>query len=626
MIHTDIKILSSKQIQNAKNRISSGREYKNAQWLLEHKNVKLPPLKAMVTDPLFNGTLYFVRITFNTPSGAISITNADIQTALNYSQSAIIPISAYALQYGSNSVNVSNNIIQYSVNLTSNTYNNSNLIGWVNDIASTNSLPTGSSCVVVLNPVGITNTDADRAGGIGGFHGKANLPFCFCNVYGQNFTVNDSQNTYAQVLSHEIAEMTVDPLANVVNPEVCDACAGNCGNLWLDFFDNNNQFIDGSQNLPPPFSYNFFINSLVQPAFYNPATECAIPGSNLRAVCVYDYAPRKGGPAESWAVSWGTGRLDVFGAGENNELLHRWFDGSWTGPESLGGTLGSIYPSAVSWGTGRLDVFGVGENRELLHWWFDGTWTGPESLGGTLGNMFPSAVSWGTGRLDVFGAGGNSELLHWWFDVGTWNGPESFDSGMWTNSKPTVVSWGTGRLDVFGVGFNHELLHRWFDGTSWNGPVSRGGNLLFSTSQSAVSSKTGHLDVFGVGGNNELLHWWFDGTWHTESFDSGMWINSKPSVVAGCSGRLDVFGEGENNVLLHRWRDAGGSWNGPESLGGTLLTGAAPAAVSSNAGQIDVFGLGQNHDLLQWTFSGTTNTWTVLAMSLDSGRWRSDVD
>src|SRR5215831_3064191 len=94
-------------------------------------------------------------------------------------------------------------------------------------------------------------------------------------------------------------------------------------------------------------------------------------------------------------------------------------------------------------------------------------------------------VGWCPGRLDVFGAGGNSELLHWWSTVdGTnWNGPESFDSGMWTNSKPTVVSWGPGRLDVYGVGFDHELLHRWFDGTSWNGPVSRGGILLFSTSQ-----------------------------------------------------------------------------------------------------------------------------------------------
>jgi hypothetical protein len=337
-------------------------------------------------------------------------------------------------------------------------------------------------------------------------------------------------------------------------------------------------------------------------------------------------------PAESWAVSWGPGRLDVFGAGENNELLQR----SWTTPgpppAPLGGTLGMIYPSAVSWDTGRLDVFGVGENRDLL-WWssFNGIWApGPVSLGGTLGSLFPSAVSWGPGRLDVLGVGLNNELLHWWFD-GTWTGhTESLDSGMWTNSKPTVVSWGPRRLDVFGVGFNHELLHRWYDGTTWwppGGPESVtalvGGTLLFSTSQSAVSSNAGQLDVFGVGENNELLYWSFNGTWRAPvSFDSGMWTCSKPSVVSWCSGRLDVFGEGENNVLLHRWFDGTG-WNGPESLGGTLLTGAAPAAVSSNAGQLDVFGLGQNHDLLQWSFNGTTWTGPV---SLDPGRWRSDVD
>jgi hypothetical protein len=337
-------------------------------------------------------------------------------------------------------------------------------------------------------------------------------------------------------------------------------------------------------------------------------------------------------PAESWAVSWGAGRLDVFGAGENNELLQRSLP-PWTGPVSLGGTLGMIYPSAVSSSTGHLDVFGVGENRELLWWSFNdpGPWAGPVSLGGTLGNLFPSAVvstvlgvGWCPGRLDVFGVGLNGELLHWWFAGGNWNGPQSFDSGMWTNSKPTVVSWGPGRLDVFGVGFDHDLLHRWFDGTSLNGPVTRGGNLLFSTSQSAVSSKTGQLDVFGVGDNNELLYWSLIGTTWTGpvSFDSGMWTSYKPSVVSLSSGRLDVFGEGEDNVLLHRWFD-GTSWNGPVSRGGTLLTGAAPAAVSSNAGQLDVFGLGQNHDLLQWSLIGTTWTGPV---SLDPGTWRSDVD
>lgn len=155
-------------------------------------------------------------------------------------------------------------------------------------------------------------------------------------------------------------------------------------------------------------------------------------------------------PAESWAVSWGAGRLDVLGEGENNELLQR-SSPPWTGPVSLG-ALGMIYPSAVSSNTGHLEVFGVGEHRELLQWSFNGIWIGPVSLGGTLGNLFPYAVvstvlgvGWCPGRLDVFGAGGNSELLHWWLAGGIWNGPVSFDSGMWTNSKPSVVSLGPGR-------------------------------------------------------------------------------------------------------------------------------------------------------------------------------------
>ncbi len=264
--------------------------------ILLEKN-KLPSLKATVSDPLFNGTLYFVRITFNTPSGAFSISNADIQTAVNYSKLAVKPISQYASQYGNNNVNVSNNIIQYSVNLSSTTFNNNDLRGWVNNIVSANNLPTGSSCIVILNPVGITNTDADRSHGIGGFHGNTNTPFCFCNVYGQNFTIGDNQNIYAQILSHEIAEMVVDPLANIVNPEVCDACAGNCTNLWLDYFDNNNNFIDGSQSIPPSFNYTFLINSVIKPASYNSSTECALPGSNLHDVCVYS-------PSQVFNVHW----------------------------------------------------------------------------------------------------------------------------------------------------------------------------------------------------------------------------------------------------------------------------------------------------------------------------------
>ena|SRR5215831_17411047 len=95
-----------------------------------------------------------------------------------------------------------------------------------------------------------------------------------------------------------------------------------------------------------------------------------------------------------------------------------------SGPVSLGGTLGMIYPSAVSSNTGHLDVFGVGENNELLYWSFNGSWAGPVSLGGTLGNLFPSAVSSNTGHLDVFGVGENNELLYWSFDsTSGWTAP-----------------------------------------------------------------------------------------------------------------------------------------------------------------------------------------------------------
>jgi hypothetical protein len=255
--------------------------------LLERNKLPLP--KATVSDPLFNGTLYFARITFNFPGGAFSMNNADIQVAVNYSNLAVLPIHRYAAQYGLNSIGISQNIIQYSVNLTGNRFRDSDLQGWVDDIIRTNNLQNNPCIVVLVDVRGPLNSDGDPNAGVGGYHfiTRNNHPYCFCNVFGQNLTIDDRGNVYAQILSHEIAEMVVDPLANIRNPEVCDACAGNCGNLWNDFFDNNNQFINGAQNVPPPFAYRFFINSIIKLGFYDPNTECSIPGSNGHDVCVY---------------------------------------------------------------------------------------------------------------------------------------------------------------------------------------------------------------------------------------------------------------------------------------------------------------------------------------------------
>ncbi len=108
------------------------------------------------SGPLFNGTLHFVKIIFNnTQHGTISVSDRDMQTILEYSKRAVVPISQYSSQYGSNSIRVSSNIITFDVDLHGGTtYTNTNLRQWIRSIASANSLGS-DSCVMILNPPGL---------------------------------------------------------------------------------------------------------------------------------------------------------------------------------------------------------------------------------------------------------------------------------------------------------------------------------------------------------------------------------------------------------------------------------------------------------------------------------------
>src|SRR5207244_4384011 len=147
------------------------------------------------------------------------ISDQDMNVAMDYAVRASRPISQYAAQYGPNSVDVSLNIIPYNVTLATARYNDAQLRAWVNDIASRLTIGSGA-CIVVLNPPGVVNANGDPANGVGGYHQMANVPYIFLNVAGQNLTLADAPFFYAGNLSHEIAEMVVDPLANFVNPEV----------------------------------------------------------------------------------------------------------------------------------------------------------------------------------------------------------------------------------------------------------------------------------------------------------------------------------------------------------------------------------------------------------------------
>ena len=54
--------------------------------------------------------------------------------------------------------------------------------------------------------------------------------------------------------------MTVDPKGDGSNPEVCDACAGNCNNLWFNLFDSNGVYMGGTADPASVPGCAFFIN------------------------------------------------------------------------------------------------------------------------------------------------------------------------------------------------------------------------------------------------------------------------------------------------------------------------------------------------------------------------------
>jgi hypothetical protein len=255
--------------------------------------------------------------------------------------------------------------------------------------------------------------------------------------------------------------------------------------------------------------------------------------------------------------------------------------------ESLGGVLASG-PDVSSWAPERLDVFVHGTDNQLWHRWYDGTWSpGYEPLGGVL-TAGPGAVSWSQGRIDVFVRGGDNQLWHLWYD-GSWSAWEPLGGVL--ASGPDVSSWAPGRLDVFVQGTDNQLWHKWWDGTSWSHWEPLGG--VLTAGPGAVSWSDGRIDVFVRGGDNQLWHRWYDGAWsHWEPL--GGVLASGPDVSSWAPGRLDVFAQGTDDQLWHKWWD-GTSWSHWEPFGGILASG--PGAVSWGMERIDVFVQGLNNAL-----------------------------
>ncbi len=236
-----------------------------------------PRAGTKLTVPLFSGTLRFVQTTFSSGGSSFAVPDADLNVAVQYATLAVVPISAYASQYGPNRLAVAGATIPFNAAVSGGKYNDSILSGWVDQLAKANGLGS-DACLVFLNPQGVTNTDADATRGVLGYHNMSpsGVPYAFVNVMGRGLTIDDRQDFYAVALSHEVAEMTGDPRADGSNPELCDECAGNCNVDYRNYFDSNGNWLGGS----PKSDYAFFTDGIATPAS---VAQCPAPESS----CVY---------------------------------------------------------------------------------------------------------------------------------------------------------------------------------------------------------------------------------------------------------------------------------------------------------------------------------------------------
>ena len=329
-------------------------------------------------DPLFSGTIHFAQVTFATPGGDLVVPTADMNQIVQYAQHAVVPISDYAEQYGSNAVTVSPALLTKTVSLSGTSFSDNDLQGWVNDLASSNSLFV-DHCIFVPVPPGVSAANLEENAG---YHSKANIPYIAAGV-SIGLTLADNADVYAMAVSHEAAEMVVDPNVDGNNPEVCDPCDINCNNLTRCYFDSSDNFLGTNQASPPGgFPFTYYTCAVVQPTA---AADCPAPSAN----CQYSPPPVLtwqlvdntavfGNLADGQHLVW-TG--DFTGTGHSEVLFYYSGDGNWWLRDFNAATWHLVDNTA---GFGNLadgqhpvwigDFTGAGHSQVLFYYSGDGNW------------------------------------------------------------------------------------------------------------------------------------------------------------------------------------------------------------------------------------------------------------
>lgn len=244
----------------------------------------------LVNEVLFNGTIHLLLVNFNNGS-TNQLDTPDMQIILAFMQ-AIAPIqAAYCSQWGTCGITIDPTIYNATMNISGNTFNDGYLAGtygtpnqpgFIDNIATQLGFQNGgpsAHCLVVVCPPGITNTDCNPANGYLAYHSASavnNVPYIYLPITATGLTPSDVADLYHISLSHEIAEMTVDPAADLNNPEVCDSCGPNCQSVIRNFFDSNGNYLTSSSffiaGTGPGFNYAYMSNSVSQPPYATTAS------------------------------------------------------------------------------------------------------------------------------------------------------------------------------------------------------------------------------------------------------------------------------------------------------------------------------------------------------------------
>lgn len=212
------------------------------------------------------------------------------------------------------------------------------------------------------------------------------------------------------------------------------------------------------------------------------------------------------------AVSWSGGsRVDVFVRGTDQKLYTQTLaNGSWSGFASLGGSF-TDNVAAVSWGPGRIDLFGQDSNGMLVGKSFsNGVWTAAwQNMGGPFVGAVAS-ISRAPNTIDLFVRGTNGAFYR-----KSWNGSSWIPSitgweplGGNFLGAPAVVASNQG-MELFGRGTDGKVYNKaWNVSTNawlpsspkvWNslgGPVTG--------VPAAVKSRDGTIRLFARGTNLRL--------------------------------------------------------------------------------------------------------------------------